>query len=350
METGKTLTKKQLVRKCKSILKKDKNCVDNLPLDEDILGILVKTGIFKSKKISKDGSRGKRGDVTSVIMGSLALVSGMSPDDLEEDDEVLEEPSVFSSESEYNEYGYELAAREALPDFVNSCINIAVDLQMLRNTESEAYNDNKKFDKERIELIDKIDALRKIRNKLYEEVGSTFDLADDDIEKAIKTSDKGLNPALVSIGRITSLKDLSVGTLGAVGLGKANAVSLGIDTSDFTALNAIYTFGSVRSLAMGGLASIFGMLLSLGIYSYLVNRKKRYIMDGMIEAEEFFGKTLLTLRKHVKKPRVKALKAIQVIKGDIVGILADIGEANLIISQLNLEITALKQAIELEEG
>ncbi len=133
MKTVKQLTKKQLVRKCKNILKKDKNYVDNLPMDEDILGILVKTGIFKSKRIG--GSRGKRGDITSLVSGSIALISGMSLNDLDEDDEDLEEPNIISSEAEFNEYGYELAAREVLPDFVNSCINIAVDLQMLRNTE-----------------------------------------------------------------------------------------------------------------------------------------------------------------------------------------------------------------------
>ena len=338
MIEGKPLTKKQLVRKCKSILKKDKYCVDNLPLDKDILDILVKTEVFRRKK-------------RNTLHWSVLDIGSIFDDDYDEDDEDLEEPGLLSSESVCNEYGYKLAARNVLPDFVNSCIVIAADLQTLRNAENEAYYDNKKLDKERIELLTKIDSLRKERNDLYEEMGDSFDLSDEDVEKAIKDSDKALNLSDIPLGGINGLKNLAVGALGAAGLGTTAASSLGIGTSAFTAGLAGAAGATVGGVAVGTvLLPLAGILGTIGIHSYLSNRRKEYIMDGMIEAEEFFAKTLDKLRKSVKKPRIKALKAIKTIKGDIVGICADIEEANFIISQLQIEIAFIRDAIEVKEG
>ena len=313
-------TKQQIINKCKSVLARDKNYVDNLPLDEDIIDILAKTKFLKR-------------------------VDEEVPYDKQTDLEYMEEPNIFSYEATFNEYGYKLAGRKMLPDFIDSCLEMAVNLQSLRNMENEKYHKNKELDEERIGLMDKIDELRLTRNALYKEMGKTYNLDTETVEKAISNSDLALNLAGIPIGGVSGLSSLATGTLGAAGLGSA-AGSLGLATiagSSATAIGA----GAAASALWLPIGALIGVI---GLVAYGSNRKKKYIMKGMAEAEEYFTKALIKLRKSTKMPTIQALNAIKELKEGIVGIIADIDEANYIISRLKVEIAFIQDSIALKKG
>lgn len=317
------LLKYYLMRECLTILKRDNNCIDHLPLDKDILDKLSNT---KYLKYIGDEIQDERFKLDHI-----------------------EEPGIISSKETRHLYGYKLAAKGKLPFFILLCIESAVNLQILKHFESCEYNKNEDLDQERIKLLDEIDLLDYKIIKLYEKLGEVYKFNYEDFIGTIKNTRLLKTGAMSQIKTDSTLRTIPVGVLGATGLGKDAAEKLGIGFDDNNDEDPVIKFIGDAYAAMYRInLSLFSFIG--GITSLIKERQKKDVINGYCEAEQYFSDALSKLHDSFKEPTIQALKAVNMLDNDIVAILADINEGQYIISQKKLLISYLEEVIGLKES
>lgn len=317
------LLKYYLMRECLTILKRDNNCIDHLPLDKDILDKLSNT---KYLKYIGDEIQDERFKLDHI-----------------------EEPGIISSKETRHLYGYKLAAKGKLPFFILLCIESAVNLQILKHFESCEYNKNEDLDQERIKLLDEIDLLDYKIIKLYEKLGEVYKFNYEDFIGTIKNTRLLKTGAMSPIKTDSTLRTIPVGVLGATGLGKDAAEKLGIGFDDNNDEDPVIKFIGDAYAAMYRInLSLFSFVG--GITSFIKERQMKDAINGYCEAEQYFSDALSTLHDSFKEPTIQALKAVNMLDNEIVAILADINEGQYIISQKKLLISYLEEVIGLKES